>query len=195
MITKRQFIELLQNRLAGGDAVTDVRKQFPLPVISRVLNFVFADVVVNNDIAASDMAIEYEFDVQFDSFGYYVEVYPQPIAGSQSIYTIEDDKTSYNIQDKNLAKAIKTLRGSNKNGAIYFAHKIRFNQQPTGKVRVTQVPNLYQMKDDDILISAESGDTMESKIFQTCMQLLTSPQYQDELNNNNIDAQNARQNN
>lgn len=192
MITKRQFIELLQNRLAGGDAVNDVRKQFPLSVISRVLNFVFADVAVNNDLAASDMAIEYEFDVQSDSNGYYIDLYPQPIAGSQSIYSIEDDKNSYNIQDKNMAKAIKILRGSNKYGAIYFSNKLRFNQQPTGKIRVTQVPNLYQMKDDDILISAESGDTMESKIFQMCMQLLTSPQYQDELNNNNIDAQNAR---
>lgn len=192
MITKRQFIELLQNRLAGGDAVNDVRKQFPLPVISRVLNFVFADIAVNNDIAASDMSIEYEFDVQLDSNGYYINLYPQPIAGSQSIYTVEDDKTTYRIQDKNMAKAIKELRGSNKYGAIYFNNKIRFNQQPTGKIRLTQVPNLYQMKDDDILISAESGDTMESKIFQICMQLLTSPQYQDELNNNNIDAQNAR---
>lgn len=193
MITKRQMLELIQNRLAGGDPVVDVRKQYPLSIISRVLNFIFADVVANNDIAASDMSIDYSFEVQQDAKGYYVSLYPQPIAGTLGIYNVSDGKNTFHIQDKQMARAIQTMRGENKYGAIFFGKEIRFNTQPTDDVVVTMVPNIYQMADDDILISAQIGELSETRIFQTCFQLLKSPEYQDELNNNNIDSQNPRQ--
>jgi hypothetical protein len=55
------------------------------------------------------------------------------------------------------------------------------------------VPNVYQMADDDVLIipSNESGRG-ETALFQACMQLLSTQQYQDDLNNDSIDGQNPQ---
>ena len=55
---------------------------------------------------------------------------------------------------------------------------------------VVMVPNVYQMADDDVLIipSNETGRG-EVMLFQMCLQLLASQQFQDDLNNDSVDAQ------
>jgi hypothetical protein len=54
------------------------------------------------------------------------------------------------------------------------------------------VPNVYQMDDDDVLIipSDETGKG-EMMLFQMCMQVLATQGFQDDLNNDSIDAQNT----
>jgi hypothetical protein len=189
MITKRNMIDLVQNRLSGGDTPKDLRKMYGRGTIAKILNFAYNDVCINNQDAASDMAIPYTFTPASDASGYYVTLYPQPIAGTLAFFGIDDEKESYQIQDKSMARAISELRGNNKNAAILFANKLRFNKIPTGDVTVTIVPNIYQMQDDDILYAGEVGGHGEMSIFQMCLQILMNPVYQDELNNNAVDAQ------
>jgi len=85
---------------------------------------------------------------------------------------------------------MKVLRGANSSAAILYNNKLRFNKRPEGDVTVVMVPNVYQMEDDDVLIipsnEAGRGETM---LFQMCLQLLASQQYQDDLNNDSVDAQ------
>jgi hypothetical protein len=157
--------------------------------ITKLVNMVFADVVRNSTDAAADMAIPYTYTPSTDSSGYYITLNPMPIAGSLSIFQITDEKNDYHIQDKVLANAIRVLRGENKYGAILFGNKLRFNTTPVGDVSVTLVPNVYQMEDDGILYAGELGDSGETKVFQLCLQMLMTPQFQDELNNNAVDAQ------
>lgn len=192
MITKRNFIDLLQNRLSGGDTPADVRKMYGRGTIARILDFAYADVCINNSEAASDMCIPYTFTPTTDASGYYVTLSPQPIAGTLSVFTIEDSKNSYNVQDKLMSKAISTLRGSNKYGAILFANKLRFNTTPSGDVTVTYVPRVSEMSDNDILYGGQVGDAGEVSIFQMCLSILKTPEYQDELNNNAVDSQQQR---
>lgn len=193
MITKRQAIELIQHRLSGGDTPEDLRRLYPRSIISRVLNLALADIVSRDPYEASDMAVPYVFTPATDANGYYVVLNPQPIAGSMAIFSVEDQSTGdngYIIQTKAEASAIKILRGSNKSGAIFSKDKLRFNKRPEGDVTVTMVPNVYQMEDDDVLIipSDETGRG-ELMLFQTCLQILMSQQFQDDLNNEGIDIQ------
>lgn len=193
MITKRQAIELIQHRLTGGDTPEDLRRLYPRSIISRVLNLALADIVSRDPYEASDMAVPYTFTPATDSNGYYVTLNPQPVAGSMAIFSVEDQSTGdngYIIQTKAEATAIKILRGGNKSGAILFKDKLRFNKKPDGNVTVTMVPNVYQMEDDDVLIipSDETGKG-EVMLFQMCLQILMSQQFQDDLNNDGIDVQ------
>lgn len=192
MITKRNYIDLLQNRLNGGNTPRDLRKMYNRGTITKLVNMVFTDVAINNPDAAADMAIPYTYTPTTDASGYYITLNPMSIAGSQTIFQIQDDKNDYHIQDKVMANAIRVLRGTNKYGAILFGTKLRFNTQPQGDVVVTLVPNVYQMGDDDILYAGELGDSGETKVFQLCLQLLKTPEFQDELNNNAVDAQQGR---
>jgi hypothetical protein len=196
MITKRQAIELIQHRLSGGDTPEDLRRLYPRSVISRVLNFALSDIVTRDPYSASDMAVPYTFDVNKDEKGYYLTLLPQPISGSFSIFSVEDENAgdnAYIVQTKTESQAISVLRGANKQAAILFGNKLRFNKQPSGSVTVTMVPNVYQMADDDILVvpSNETG-AGEMMLFQMCLQVLQSPQFQDDINNDSIDAQNVR---
>ena len=172
--------------------VRDTRKMYGRGTITKLVNMVYADVAINNPDAAADMAIPYTYTPTSDSTGYYVNLSPMSIGGTQTIFQINDDKNDYHIQDKVMANAIRGLRGSNKYGAILFGTKLRFNTQPQGDVTVTLVPNVYQMSDDDILYAGELGDSGETRIFQLCLQLLKTPEFQDELNNNAVDAQQGR---
>ena len=193
MITKRQAIELIQHRLTGGDTPEDLRRLYPRSVISRVINMALADIVSANPYDASDMAVPYVFTPATDANGYYVTLSPQPVAGSLAIFTVTDEGTGSNeyiIQTKAEANAMKVLRGANSSAAILYNNKLRFNKRPEGDVTVVMVPNVYQMEDDDVLIipSNESGRG-ETALFQACMQLLSTQQYQDDLNNDSIDIQ------
>lgn len=196
MITKRQMLELLQNRLNGGDAPEDVRRLYPLSIIARIVNFAFSDIVTTNSDAANDMAIPYTFTAASDANGFYVTLNPRPIAGILAIFSVEDDSTTYYPQDKVMSKSLNILKGTsgNKNAAILFNDKLRFNKTPSGSVVVTMVPNVYSMADDDMLISPKTdGNQMgEIDLFQLCISVLKTPEYQDDLNNNSIDAQNGR---
>ena len=193
MITKRQAIELIQHRLTGGDTPEDLRRLYPRSVISRVINMALADIVSANPYDASDMAVPYVFTPATDANGYYVTLSPQPVAGSLAIFTVTDEGTGNNeyiIQTKAEANAMKVLRGANSSAAILYNNKLRFNKRPEGDVTVVMVPNVYQMEDDDVLIipSNEMGRG-EVMLFQMCIQLLASQQFQDDLNNDSIDAQ------
>jgi hypothetical protein len=193
MITKRQAIELIQHRLTGGDTPEDLRRLYPRSIISRVLNLALADMVSREPYEASDMAVPYIYTPATDANGYYVTLTPQPIAGTMAIFSVEDQSigdNGYIIQSKAEATAINILRGGNKSAAILFKDKLRFNRAPEGNVTVTMVPNVYQMEDDDVLIipSDETGKG-EMMLFQMCLQVLATPGFQDDLNNDSIDAQ------
>lgn len=182
MITKRQAIELIQHRLSGGDTPEDMRKLYPRSIISRVLNLALADAVTRDTYLANEMAMNYTFTPEIDTNGSYITLSPRPISGTLSIYTIEDESTndnSYIIQTKAEAQALSVLRGGNKNAAILFNDKIRFNKKPVGDVTVSMIPNVYQMNEDDALIVPNA----EMALFTMCLQVLASPQFQDELNN------------
>jgi hypothetical protein len=193
MITKRQAIELIQHRLTGGDTPEDLRRLYPRSIISRVLNLALADMVSREPYEASDMAVPYIYTPVTDANGYYVTLTPQPIAGTMAIFSVEDQSigdNGYIIQSKAEATAINILRGGNKSAAILFKDKLRFNRAPEGNVTVTMVPNVYQMEDDDVLIipSDETGKG-EMMLFQMCLQVLATQGFQDDLNNDSIDAQ------
>jgi hypothetical protein len=199
MITKRQVIELIQHRLTGGDTPEDLRRLYPRSIISRIINLALSDIVSRDPYSASDMAVPYVFTPASDANGYYVTLSPQPIAGTLAIFTVEDESSGFNaysVQTKAESTALNVLRGGNTSAAILFRDKLRFNKKPTGDVTVTLVPNVYQMEDDDVLIipSDETGKG-EMMLFQMCMQVLATPGFQDDLNNDAIDAQNmgARQ--
>jgi hypothetical protein len=196
MITKRQAIELIQHRLTGGDTPEDLRRLYPRSIISRVLNLALADIVSRDPYSASDMAVPYTFTPASDSNGYYVTLSPQPISGTIAIFSVEDESAgfnSYSVQTKAESNALSVLRGGNSSAAILFKDKLRFNKKPTGNVIVTMVPNVYQMQDDDVLI-VPSNDTGagETMLFQACLQLLANQGFQDDLNNDAIDAQTQR---
>lgn len=195
MITKRQAIELIQHRLTGGDTPEDLRRLYPRSIISRVLNLALADIVSRDPYEASDMAVPYVFTPATDANGYYVTLSPQPIAGTMAIFSVEDESSgfnSYSVQTKAESNALNVLRGGNNSAAILFKDKLRFNKKPTGDVTVTMVPNVYQMDEDDVLIipSDETGKG-EMMLFQMCMQVLSTQGFQDDLNNDSIDAQTA----
>jgi hypothetical protein len=189
MITKRNYIDLIQNRLSGGIVPKDVQKVYPRGVIARVLDMAFADVVINNSDAAADMSLEFSFTASTDANGYYVTLSPRPISGTLSIYDIYDDKNFYNIQDKVMARGIRDLRPNNKLGAVLYGDKLRLNTTPVGSVRVIYVPRVSEMADDDALYAGEVGDNGELMLFTRVMTVLQGKDFQDELNNNAIDAQ------
>lgn len=195
MIRKRNFIDLLINRLSGGDAPKDVRRMFAPGVVSKVVNLGLSDIVRTGRVAAQKMALRYSFTAAEDDDGFYVTLDPMPIASTLSIFMVKDSASYYNIQDSVTAYTYTVLRGDNKKGAELEGNKLRFNVEPQGTVKVTMVPNVYEMDDDGVLLPfVDEMDLGEQDFFVRCLEILRTPNYQDDLNNNSIDQQHGGQN-
>lgn len=85
MITKRILEELIQNRLAGGDAPADLQGKYPKQVIARLLGMVYSDLASQNKKIVRNMALPYDLPVQSSANQYYVTLPVSPINGMGGI--------------------------------------------------------------------------------------------------------------
>lgn len=171
MITKRQFLEVVCDRLSGGPAFADTKDNYPLPLIARFVDMAIPQILNADPYSLSEMSIPRTFTPASDDNGHYVTMNPAPAAGIIAITEIYDEKGDFYIQDKSTSAAFKILRGSNKNGAVLFANKLRLNRTPEGSVSVTYVPLISQMSDNDQIILADGELPLYDVIVRGVMML------------------------
>lgn len=157
MITKRQFLEVIRDRLSGGPAFADEKDNYPLGLVARFVDMALSTILYNDPLALSQMSIPKEFTAVLGDNGYSVTLDPPPAAGIIAVSYASDDKGDYYVQDKQTAQAFKTVRASNKNAAILFGNALHLNRTPEGQVSVTYVPLVSKMADNDQIIIADGG--------------------------------------
>ncbi len=60
MLTKRQTIELIENRLAGAGTTADLRRRYPRAIIEAIIGKVYADIAFTNAYMMQDLANTYD---------------------------------------------------------------------------------------------------------------------------------------
>jgi len=171
MITKRQMVELIQNRLAGDDVTDDIKGKYPYQVIAYLVGLVYTDLSYKSENGKRDTSVPYELQRQGVSPRYYVNLPVTPLMGSDSItYVSGSDGCFYPTRmgtiENHIMNIIKPqtcftttyLQGS----------KLYFNGTPTENITVEMIPNPNSM-DDDAFISLPGK---ESIIFQMVVQLI-----------------------
>lgn len=179
MITKRQLVETIQNRLASGDVTDDLRGKYPYQVISYVLNLAYTDAVFSNPNAKKDLSVRYEASVSCKN-GQYSAILPVlPLLGSEGVVYVEGEGCVwYPIRmgstENRMMNLIKPQ--TDKVTCYIVGKKIFFNQKPTDKVFMDIIPNVAQMDDDDVITIPGQEAALYNMVIQMIQQTSTRPE-------------------
>lgn len=186
MITKRQLIETIQNRLASGDVTEDIKGKYPYQVIAYVLNLAYTDAVFGNPNAKKDLSVRYSSEVTCQHGQYSVKLPVLPLLGSEGITYVEgSDCTWYPIRMGSTENRMMNLIKPQTNLITCYLRgkKIYFNQKPTETVFFDIVPNVADMDDDDIISIPGQESAIYNMVIQMIMQTNTKPE---EVYNNGV---------
>jgi len=179
MITKRQIIETIQNRLASGDVTDDLRGKYPYQVIAYVLNLAYTDAVYNNPNAKKDLSVRYSASVVCAHGQYSAKLPVLPLLGSDGITYVESDKCEwYPIRMGSTENRIMSMikPQTDKVTCYIRGNKIYFNEKPTDVVYLDIIPNVAEMSDDDIISLPGQESNLYNMVVQMIMQTSTRPE-------------------
>lgn len=185
MITKRQFLELIQDRLVGGPAKADERKNYPIPMISRMVDMILPSFLQKYPDAINDMSVTYLFDVPSGATS--VNLTARPIAGTYSFAYAGDDNGQVEVRDIGTDKALKRLNPSIKRVVVLGnSRSVYVHFKPVGQLELTYVPLVSDMADDDQIDLNGEGE-----VFSLICQAIRANEkfMNDKTNNDLVDPQ------
>jgi hypothetical protein len=179
MITKRQIIETIQNRLASGDVTDDLRGKYPYQVIAYVLNLAYTDAVYNNPNAKKDLSVRYSANVSCNHGEYSAKLPVLPLLGSEGITYVEGSNCVwYPIRVGSTENRIMNMikPQTDKITCYIRSSKIYFNEKPTDVVYLDIIPNVAEMGDDDVISLPGQEANLYNMVIQMIMQTNTRPE-------------------
>ena len=152
MISKRVLTELIQNRLAGGDAPADVQGKYPKQVIGRLLGLVYSDLASQNKKTVRNMSLPYELAVTSSSGQYFCTLPVSPINGLAGIVWVSGSgmhiPISQGVEENNIMSSLLPM--VNKRVSRIVGSKMYFNSNPNQEfVDVEILPDYNSLSDDD----------------------------------------------
>lgn len=153
-MVKQEFIELIQDRLAGGDVPMDVRGKYHPRVIEEwVANAIKFLIHSNrNNFSAPDISSlvqPYSVSVSEVAGVYEGTLSPMPMGGLETIYTVIDSNGVMVPLVKPGAQAeIMSFLKKCSCRARVEGNKIRFEENPGESVTVNMIPSIEDMDDD-----------------------------------------------
>jgi hypothetical protein len=184
MITKRRFIELVQDRLAGGDATMDVQGKYAYTVIEEAINMVFSDIVSKDRYLAKEMAITYDQLVVCNK----TLLSARPILGMKGIVWIEDSNgvnipSAQGFEENKIMDYIMPQVGrkaTNITGSYLFFKGVTTSNIQSVEIIITMIPNIKDLDEDDNLIVEDKFTQM----YDLVRQIVEPNKPQDILDNN-----------
>ncbi len=179
MITKRQIIETIQNRLASGDVTDDLRGKYPYQVIAYVLNLAYTDAVYNNPNAKKDLSVRYSANVSCNHGEYSAKLPVLPLLGSEGITYVEGSNCVwYPIRVGSTENRIMNMikPQTDKITCYIRSNKIYFNEKPTDVVYLDIIPNVAEMDDDDVISLPGQESNLYNMVIQMISQTNTRPE-------------------
>lgn len=186
MITVRQFLELVQDRLVGGPAKADERKNYPIPMISRMTDMILPSFLAKNPDALNDMCIDEEFEIPNGATSF--ELRKRPIAGTYSFVYASDDQGQVEVRDIGTDKQLRKLNPSVKRVVVIGNGRTTYLRfKPVGKLVLTYVPFITDMSNDDVIDLNGEGELFAL----LCQAIRMNEKFlNDKLNNDLVDPQN-----
>lgn len=168
MISKRKFIELVQDRLSGGDATMDVQGKFSYGAIEAVTNIVLSDIVANNRSLAEQFALTSNYSVSENK----VLLSIKPILGMKGIIFINSSfgmiPTTMGVGEASIMSIIMpsmTKYAKNIVGNYLFFVGLNTNN-PIVNIDLSVVPDFESMDEDDNFIVEANFEVLLRKVME-----------------------------
>ena len=154
-MTKRQLIELIQERLASGDVPNDILGRYKYNTIAALLDIVFQEASTADNDLTQNMAIPYTVGVTC-TYGKYTSTLPvSPIAGNKSVkYATDDCCNNYfarQSEDQNLF--LSTIKKMGKPEFYVRGKQVNWTSQPlSDNITFYIIPSFLDSGEDDSVV-------------------------------------------
>lgn len=191
-MTKRQLIELIQERLAAGDVPNDILGRYKYNTIAALLDIVFQEASNADNELTQSMATPYVVTVTCAN-GKYTSILPvSPIAGNRSVkYATDDCCNNYfarQTEDQNLF--LKTIKKMVKPEFYVRGRQVNWTSQPlSDNITFYIIPSfLDSSENDEVVMPSAVGP-----IFARVVELIRSTDTRsEEVINNTVEDNNPR---
>ena len=191
-MTKRQLIDLIQERLAAGDVPNDILGRYKYNTIAALLDIVFQEASNADNELTQSMATPYVVTVTCAN-GKYTSILPvSPIAGNRSVkYATDDCCNNYfarQTEDQNLF--LKTIKKMVKPEFYVRGRQVNWTSQPlSDNITFYIIPSfLDSSENDEVVMPSAVGP-----IFARVVELIRSTDTRsEEVINNTVEDNNPR---
>jgi hypothetical protein len=166
-MTKRQLIELIQERLASGDVPNDILGRYKYNTIAALLDIVFQEAATADNDLTQSMAIPYIVGVTC-AYGNYTSTLPvSPIAGNKSVkYATDDCCNNYfarQTEDQNLF--LKTIKKMSKPEFYVRGKQVNWTSEPLSQnITFYIIPSFLDSGEDDEVVMPSSIGPIFSRV-------------------------------
>jgi hypothetical protein len=191
-MTKRQLIELIQERLASGDVPNDILGRYKYNTIAALLDIVFQEASTADNELTQNMAVPYTVSVTCTN-GKYTSVLPvSPIAGNKSVkYATDDCCNNYfarQTEDQNIF--LKTIKRMGKAEFYVRGKQVNWTAEPLSEnITFYIIPSFLDSAEDDEVVMPTTVGPIFARIIELIKSTDVRPQ---EVINNSVEDNTPR---
>lgn len=168
-MTKRQLIELIQERLASGDVPNDILGRYKYNTIAALLDIVFQEAASADNELTQNMATPYVVSVACAN-GNYTSVLPvSPIAGNKSIkYATDDCCNTYfarQTEDQNIF--LRTIKKMSKPEFYVRGKQVNWTSEPLSQnITFYIIPSFLDSAEDDEVVMPSAVGPIFARVVE-----------------------------
>jgi len=192
-MTVEQFVDMVQERLAGGDVSNDIRKLYKRVNIKALLAMIFKQIQQNDFTAGQNAFLPYDLTVSLSGTKYISTISVKPLGGILGIKFIESDCCQF-FPRTSMDQSVLLGRIKNTDRAAFYYNQgqILWTEKPvcnnadmtTGTAYV--IPDILSMADTDELVVPKYEMAFYGQIIQ--MMLLPGSKMHEIINNTKQDV-------
>jgi hypothetical protein len=191
-MTKRQLIELIQERLASGDVPNDILGRYKYNTVAAILDIIFQEASVSDNELTTNMTTPYNVPVVCAN-GKYTSVLPvSPIAGNKSVkYATDDACNNYfarQSEDQNIF--LNTIKNMARPEFYVRGKQVNWTGKPySDTITFYIIPSFLDSSEDDEVVMP----TAIGPIFARVIELIRSTDARpEEVINNSVEDNTPR---
>lgn len=194
-MTKRQLIELIQERLASGDVPNDLLGRYKYQTISALISVIYQQ-LSNTDTALLDnMVMPYDYTVTQEGSTYIVNLDVSPSTGPSSLKYITDccGNIYYSRQSSDQNLFLNRIKNMSKPEFYVRGKKVIWTCSPNSDtVTVYMIPNFIDMGEDEEVVMPSSVGSILSAVIELMRSTDVKPE---EVINNSSEDNTPKQTN
>ncbi len=165
-MTKQDFIQLIQDRVAGGDVTNDTLQKYKYVTIAATINTLLIESASNTANQFGNSTFGFEYTALTGN--YYLTLSPIPIGGAKGVKYVQDDCGNIYYGRKTVDQNVQL------NNIMHMAlphfyvsgETLRFTAQPKGtSYTVYMTPDFVAMADDQEF-TCDNIDTLVMEVIK-----------------------------
>jgi len=191
-MTKRQLIELIQERLASGDVPNDILGRYKYNTVAALLDIIFQEASTADNELTQNMATPYVVSVSCANGNYTSTLPVSPIAGNKSVkYATDDCCNTYfarQTEDQNIF--LKTIKNMAKPEFYVRGKQVNWTGKPlSDNITFYIIPSFLDSAEDDEVVMPSAIGPIFSRVVELIRATDVRPE---EVINNTVEDNNPR---